>query len=70
MVMQASASKSASANPRQIEAWFKETELQLVEATDYPWWPQLLPLTMGQDKIGDENARRLAHHLIASWRWA
>ena len=60
MVMRASACKSAMAHPLQIEAWFKETEPWLVETTDFPWWPQLLPLAMGQDKVADENARKLA----------
>ena len=70
MVMWASACKSTAANPWQIGAWFKETESRLVETTDFLWWPQLFPLTTGQDKIADENARKLACCLVASWQWA
>ena len=70
MVTQASACKSTMADPQQIEAWFKETESRLVETTDFLWWPQLFPLTTGQDKIADENARKLACCLVASWQWA
>ena len=70
MVMWVSACKSATADPWQIEAWFTETKLWLVETIDFPWWPQLLPLTVGQDKVADKNARKLACCLIVSWRWA
>ena len=70
MVMQASACKNTMADPRQVEAWFAETELWLMETIDFPWWPQLLPLVGGWEKVADENARKLAHHLVVSWRWA
>ena len=59
MVMQASACKRAVADPRQVEAWFTECEPQLEEDVDFPWWPQLLPLMVGQDKVADNNARKL-----------
>ena len=39
MVMWALACKSAMADPQQIEAWFVESELWLVENVDFPWRP-------------------------------
>ena len=67
--MQVSPNKGAMTDPRQVDTWFKEFEPHLQEDMDYPWWLKVLPLTEGEDEVTDENAKKLARRLAASWRW-
>ena len=53
---------------RNVTLWFADMERQLQEEADYPWWPQVLPLTSGVG-MAAESARQLAQRLIASWIW-
>ena len=69
VVMWVCPNKDASTNPRQVKMWFKEFKPQLEEEIGFPWWPQVLPLTVGEDKVVDKNAKKLAWRLAASWRW-
>ena len=69
VVMWACPNKEASTDMRQVKAWFEEFKPQLEEEVDFPWWPQVLPLTVGEDKVADKNAKRLAQRLTSSWRW-
>ena len=69
MVMHTSPNKSMKPDPRNIRLWFADMEWQLQEEADYPWWPQILPLTSGVGTAAEESARQLARQLIASWIW-
>ena len=57
IVMQASPNKGATADLRQVDKLFEEFEPQLLEDVDFPWWPQVLPLTVGEDRVMDKNAK-------------
>ena len=69
IVMRASPNKITTSDPHQVSTWFTEVKQQLQEEADYPWWPQVLPLTEGEGDVADENAERLARRLVVSWRW-
>ena len=69
MAMHASPHKSMKTDPWNVRLWFADMEWQLQEEADYPWWPQVLPLTSGVDAAAEECARQLARRLVASWIW-
>ena len=52
-----SPNKSMKPDPQNIRLWFADMERQLQEEADYPWWPQVLPLTSGVGMAAEESAR-------------
>ena len=59
VVMHASPNKSMKPDPRNVRLWFANMEWQLQEEADYPWWPQVLPLTSAVGAAAEESARWL-----------
>ena len=57
MVMRASPNKSMKPDLRNMKLWFTNMERQLQEEADYPWWPQVLPLTNGVGAAAEESAK-------------
>ena len=57
MAMCASPNKSMKPDLWNVRLWFANTERQLQEEADYPWWPQVLPLTSGVGTAAEESAR-------------
>ena len=55
--MCASPNKSMKPDPQNVRLWFVDMERQLQEEADYPWWPQVLPLTSGVGAAAEESAR-------------
>ena len=55
--MHASPNKSMKPDPWDIRLWFADTEQQLQEQADYPWWPQVLLLTSGMGMAAEESAK-------------
>ena len=60
MAMHTSPNKSMKPDPRDVRLWFADTEWQLQEEADYPWWPQALPLTSGVGTAAVESTKWLA----------
>ena len=60
MAMRASLNKSMKPDPRNVKLWFADMERQLQEEVDYPWWPQVLPLTSGVGAAAEESTQKLA----------
>ena len=69
IVMWVFPNKGTTSNPHQVSTWFEEVQPQLQLEVDCPWWPQALLLTEGEDKVTDENMKKLARRLVASWKW-
>ena len=59
VVMHALPNKSMKPNPWNVKLWFADMERQLQEEADYPWWPQVLPLTSGVGAAAEESAKWL-----------
>ena len=57
MVMCTLPNKSMKPNPWNVKLWFADMERQLQEEADYPWWPQVLPLTSGVGMAAEESAK-------------
>ena len=57
VAMCASPNKSMKPDLRNVRLWFADMEWQLQEEADYPWWPQVLPLTSGVGVAAEESAR-------------
>ena len=57
MVMHALPNKSMKPDPQDIRLRFANMERQLQEEVDYPWWPQVLPLTSGVGAAAKESAK-------------
>ena len=57
MVMRASPNKSMKPDPHKVSLWFADMEQQLQEEADYPWWPQVLPLTSGVGVTAEESTQ-------------
>ena len=56
VVMRVSPNKSMKPDPQNIRLWFADMERQLQGEADYPWWPQVLPLTSGVGTAAEESA--------------
>ena len=57
MVMHVSPNKSMKPDPQDVRLWFADMEWQLQEEADYPWWPQVLPLTSGVGTAAEESTK-------------
>ena len=55
MVMHALPNKSMKPDLCKVSLWFADMEWQLQEEADYPWWPQVLPLTSGVGVAAEES---------------
>ena len=69
MAMHTSPNRSMKPDPWNVKLWFADMERQLQEEADYPWWPQVLPLTSGVGMAAEESAKRLTQQLVVSWKW-